>query len=148
MTVPGPSTGAGKVSATEALLSQTAAVTPAEVHAARLALIATGAGASRPLDRSGVRPVVGDGGAGTVLLGSRNLGGWLVGPGPSCAARSSALLVRDAPRAHGYRHRSDADGCGYDVAGVPCARPFSDDLHVSHSTVPRGHRSLWNAVDG
>lgn len=83
--------GARQLSATEALLSQAAAVTPAEVHTARLALIAAVGAAVKPMDRTTL--TAGDGTAGRQLLGGpRVTGPWADTPGPSCAIRSSRLL--------------------------------------------------------
>lgn len=79
------------LSATEALLSQAAALTPAEAHTARLALIAAAGKAMTAVDRSVL--VAGDGSAGNELLGGVRPGAW-AGVGPSCAIRSSRLLTR------------------------------------------------------
>lgn len=73
---------------TEALLSCAAAETAQELHAARQALIATGARMLDDLDRSAL--VSGDGTAGAYLL---------AGPKASCARRSERLVVRLAARA-------------------------------------------------
>ncbi|UJP39357.1 hypothetical protein [Cellulomonas palmilytica] len=56
-----------RLTPTDALLALAAAQSPAEVNAARLALIETGSAMLRPLDRRGV--LVGDGTAGHLLLG-------------------------------------------------------------------------------
>jgi hypothetical protein len=82
--------GARGLSATEALLAQAAAVTPAEVHAARLALIYTGGDVVKPLDRTLLTS--GTGCAGRTLLGGSRPGTWGDVPGPSAAIRSARLL--------------------------------------------------------
>lgn len=81
-----------RVSATEALLAQAAAVTPAEAHTARLALIGCGGEVVKPLDRSLL--VVGDGAAGQRLLAGDPLAARLGHPGPSVARRSYQLVQR------------------------------------------------------
>lgn len=71
-----------KLTATEAVLAAAAATTPEEMHAARLALIATGSAVTRNLDRSHMV-------AGTGLAGRR-----LLGIGGSCARRTTVLQAR------------------------------------------------------
>lgn len=82
----------GQLSVTEALLAQAAAESPAEVHAARLALISSGGHVTRPMDRTLLAS--GDGTAGNELLGGARqpAHGWPADAGPSCAVRSYRLL--------------------------------------------------------
>ncbi|AEI11850.1 hypothetical protein [Cellulomonas gilvus] len=81
----------GRVTATEALLSQAAAVTPEETFTARQSLVATGGAMSVPLDRALL--VAGDGTAGHGLLAGPpafvDEGFW------SIARRSRELASRD-----------------------------------------------------
>lgn len=81
---------AAALSPTEALLSCAAAVDRSEMQAARLALIATAAGAMRDLDRSLV--IAGDGTAGRVLLSGVRPSPWSTHV--SCAIRSLQLETR------------------------------------------------------
>lgn len=84
-----------RMTATEALLSQAAAVTPEEVHAARLAIVSARE-CIRPLDRTNM--LEGDGRAGRVLLADDRPSHWSgTAPGPSCAIRSRRLLERTDP---------------------------------------------------
>lgn len=75
-----------RLSPTEAVLAAAAATTRAEMLAARLAVIDTGLGMMRGLDRSLL--VAGDGTAGARLLASAP------GRGRTCAARTSVLEHR------------------------------------------------------
>lgn len=80
------------LTATEAVLSQAAALTGAEIHQARLALIATGGAVTTEIDTADL--IAGDGTAGRLLLGGPRPGPW---PSrSSCAIRSSTLLRREA----------------------------------------------------
>jgi hypothetical protein len=81
-----------RLTATEALLAQAAAQTPAEAQAARLALIATGAAMMRPLDTTVL--VAGDGSAGRELLASAPRGDLV--PQWPIARRSRLLTARAA----------------------------------------------------
>jgi hypothetical protein len=83
---------AGTLTPTEALLAQAAAVTPAEVHAARLSLIATAGAMTRELDTTLL--VAGDGRAGNTLLGGPRRAAHFQ-TRSSCAIRSCTLLRRD-----------------------------------------------------
>lgn len=91
---------------TEAVLAAAAATTPAEMHAARMALIATGDGLMTRLDRSLV--VSGDGTAGRRLLG---------GIGGSCAARTTVLEAR-LRRQLQDAHRPDVDLTNLPMGGT------------------------------
>ncbi|WP_182112906.1 hypothetical protein [Actinotalea sp. JY-7876] len=75
------------LSSTDALLACAAATSRAEMHAARMALVQTGSGVLRDIDRTALAQ--GDGTAGRHLLAE--LGGVYV---DSAAARSSRLQVR------------------------------------------------------
>lgn len=91
----------GHLSATDALLSLVAAETCEEHMAAFEALIESNHGLLRPINLADVVPVVGDGGAGAVLLG-----GELVGEHASrhvvVARRAGAVMRRhEAAPPHG-----------------------------------------------
>lgn len=75
------------LTATDALLSAAAATTEAEMHAARLALIATGADVLKGLDYASLV-------SGTGTAGRRLLGGTGTVPADTTARRSSRLQVR------------------------------------------------------
>ena len=77
-----------RLTATDAVLACAAATTRAELHAARMALVTSGASTlTVDLDTSGM--VAGDGTAGRVLLGGT---GWT--RNDSTAARSSRIQTR------------------------------------------------------
>ncbi|MGN8245264.1 hypothetical protein ACTHAM_002383 [Cellulomonas soli] len=78
------------LTATDALLSMAAAVTPAELHAAHLALIATGHQVLTEPDTADLH--VGAGTAGQTLLGGPRPGPWPVHM--SCAKRAYRLVSR------------------------------------------------------